>query len=71
MSARGDVLARFEPMEVDDDQAVEVERVRQAMRVCAAELYDLLPDGRSKSLALTKLEEAAMHATKAITHFTT
>ncbi|MGW5509870.1 Acb2/Tad1 domain-containing protein [Streptomyces albogriseolus] len=40
--------------------------VRQQCRLLADELNELLPDGREKSLALTKLEEAMFWANAAI-----
>lgn len=40
--------------------------VRQQCRLLADELNELLPDGREKSLALTKLEEVMFWANAAI-----
>lgn len=50
----------------DSGVAERHEAVRDCLRIAAANLDDLCPDGREKSLAVTKLEEAMMWANAAI-----
>lgn len=40
--------------------------VRMLLGACASDLNDMLPEGREKSMALTKLQEAMMCANAAI-----
>ena len=51
---------------LDDAQARAIATVRDIMKAAALRIDGLCPDGREKSLALTKLEEAAMWANKSI-----
>jgi hypothetical protein len=51
-----------------DDQALAMNRVQDAMHRAYAMVVDNAVNCRERSLALTKLEEAAMWANKAITH---
>lgn len=48
------------------DQPERYERVRAKARLFALEVFDLCPEGREKSLAMTKIEEAVMWANAAI-----
>ena len=42
------------------------QRIRSKFRKLAEELDELLPDGRAKATAFTKLDEAAMWSNKAV-----
>jgi len=48
------------------DQATKYERIRSMGKADAYLIDDMVPDGREKSLALTKLEEAVMWANAGI-----
>jgi len=65
---KDEVLARYEPVIASHEGAERIVAVRRALRECAAVLCDVLPEGRGKAVALTKLEEAGMWAVKAVTH---
>lgn len=55
------------PVEPTAEQVQKINMVRSSVQttICTVEM---LPPGRERSLALTKLEEACMWAVKAITH---
>ena len=61
-----DIDNRFEYHAPDDDKRVVHEEVRAACLRLATQLNDDLPDGREKSLAITKLEEVMFWANAAI-----
>ena len=58
----------FQPVQPTEEQARDIATLRTAFSECADELDFHAPEGRYKALARTALEEAAMWATKAITH---
>ena len=58
----------FYPQGVSEEDKIALEAVRKAFRDAAVALQNEHPAGRYKSLVLTKLEEAAMFATKSFTH---
>lgn len=62
------VALRFEPKQVNDEQCKLIEGHREAFIELVKKLDAELPGGRCKAIVLTKLEEAAMFCTKAITH---
>lgn len=49
-------------------QIEDMDTIRRAMIAAAEAVAEFAPAGREAALALTKLEEAAMWANKAITH---
>lgn len=51
-----------------DGRLVKVNEVRDLFIAFEKSLTDLLPDGRRKAIVETTLEEAAMWASKALTH---
>ena len=63
-----DILIRFDSLTVNEEGQKIISSNREAFKLLASQLDKNLPSGRLKSLVLTKLEEAAMFATKAISH---
>lgn len=62
-----DLLNRFNYHPPKDDRTrIKHEIIRKTMFNAAVEVAHLCPDGREKSLAFTKLEEAMMWANAAI-----
>ena len=53
---------------VNDEQSERIEDVKNAISFAMTDIDNNCPPSREKSLALTKLEEAAMWASKAISH---
>lgn len=64
---QNELINRFEfhPADTDSKQLAH-ERVRAVCRGVALHLNDMLPEGREKSLVMTKLEEAMMWANASI-----
>jgi hypothetical protein len=58
----------FESYPVEDEQLDALHEVRSAFKVVHAAILANVPNGREQSLALTNLEQAAMWASKGITH---
>jgi hypothetical protein len=58
----------FTSQQIDPEWAANLESVRNGFVHLADTIMTLTPEGRYKSLVLTKLEEAAMFATKAFSH---
>jgi len=58
----------FQPKEISDSDKPVLRDVRTAFETLANALQESLPDGRYKSIVRTKLEEAAMFATKSFSH---
>jgi hypothetical protein len=58
-------VSRFNFIAYDELSAAQSGRIRDAMQSVEAQLL-LLPEGRPRSLALTKLEEAFMWSGKAV-----
>ena len=61
-----DIRALFTNRQPDDIQADMLDEITEAMIRCTIDVTEILPEGRFKSLALTKLEEASMWAKKAV-----
>lgn len=62
-----DINNRFDYHKPQTDRVVKAhETVRKELRVMADTIDSLVPDGREKSLAITKLEEAMMWANAGI-----
>lgn len=61
-----DTLDRFQPRALTERKAEGIGVVRQVIGGAADEIDTLVPPSREKSLALTKLEEAAFWANAAI-----
>lgn len=62
------VIERFYPNQLNEDQLKKLADTREAIAALVKHLDAELPGGRCKSIVMTKLEEAAMFATKAISH---
>lgn len=61
-----DIDNRFDYHEPDDGKAVKHNNVRELTKLVAENFDTLLPEGREKSLAITKLEEATFWANASI-----
>ena len=57
---------RFAPVVLYPDNEVKVFQIADLLTYAAEELDRLLPEGRDKSLAMTKLEECKLWAASAI-----
>lgn len=53
---------RFDYHKPDETKANQYERIRALLKGVAAEIDSTLPEGREKSLVITKLEEAMFWA---------
>ena len=63
---KDDLKHRFSAHEVDEVGVNAMAVVRDAARLLALLINDVAPDGREKSLAITKLEEAVFWANAGI-----
>ena len=63
-----ELRARFEYAATDGDQRERIALIRDEAIHLAIDIEEYVPDSRAKSIALTKLEEAAMWAIKGISH---
>ena len=63
-----EMYPQYASTEVTQDQKETIHQVRIFFAACHDMIMDKLPSGRYQSIVATKLEEAAMFATKAITH---
>ena len=61
-----DINNRFDYHRPDQRLQAEHQGIRNALKANATFLNDVLPEGREKSLAITKLEEAMFWANAAI-----
>lgn len=59
---------RFERVSPDTEQQAKLADIRALFEELEIELVSRVPEGRYRSLYLTALEEAAMWASKAVTH---
>lgn len=66
MTRTADLVNRFSYHAPDDQKRLEHERVREVLLSAAAELDDILVEGREKALFFTKLEESMFWANAAI-----
>lgn len=64
MHARVDSDFKYHPPK--PGQPVRYEQIRESARVLAHTIVELVPPGREQSTALTRLEEAVMHANAGI-----
>jgi hypothetical protein len=62
----GDIARRFDHHVPDTARAEAHRLTRERIKKLALDLQDRLPEGREKSLAMTKLEEAMFWANAAI-----
>jgi hypothetical protein len=63
-----DVKKNFSSITVNEEQISEMNIVFNAYSNMAITLNERLPEGRLKSIAMTKLEESLIFATKSISH---
>jgi hypothetical protein len=61
-----ELALRFTAHSVDDDAVTCLDAVRAAMRTAALRVLQVVPDGRERALALTKLEETMFWANAGI-----
>lgn len=61
-----EIRDRFAHHKLDPDEAQAVDMLREQFVELALSVNRLLPDGREKSLALTKLREASMWSNQGI-----
>lgn len=59
----------FKSHDVSTEQAQNMEHIRQEVKALAYTIEALVPQGREKSLALTKLEEAMFWANAGIARY--
>ena len=59
-------IRRFSGYNVNDDQRIRMEGVRAKAMLLAMEICGSCPEGRERSLAITKLEEAVFWANASI-----
>jgi hypothetical protein len=57
-----DVIGRFEPRELTDEQAYRCAEMRERFQTIARGVLELVPPGREQSIVLTHLEEAGFMA---------
>ena len=57
---------RFDSYEMDEDKKIRCLHIGNAVKQLAYVIDNVCPDGREKSLALTRLEEAVMWANKSV-----
>jgi hypothetical protein len=63
-----DVKKNFSSIPVNEDESMIIEATREQFAIFAQDMNNRLPDGRLKSIMMTKLEEACMFAIKSISH---
>lgn len=61
-----DIDNRFRHHSPTPERISDLENVREVLRTAAHALNAICPEGREKSLAITKLEEAMFHANASI-----
>lgn len=61
-----EIRRNYETQKLDREQEVAIAGIKHQARALALVVNEACEDGREKSLALTKLEEATMWATAAI-----
>ena len=57
---------RFDYVDINDEQERDIDLIRDSVKSLAFGIKTLCPDGRGKSLAMTKLEECIYWANKSI-----
>ena len=57
---------RFDSYEMDEDKKIRCLQIRNVVKQLAYVIDNVCPDGREKSLAFTRLEEAVMWANKSV-----
>lgn len=58
----------YDSLPLSEEDASKVRDLREVFSRHASYIEQLCPEGRYRSIVMTKLEEAAMFATKAISH---
>lgn len=63
---QADIDLRFDTHTPDEEVMLSMRSVRLTTKSLAEHYNELLPEGRDKALAFTKLEEALFHATASL-----
>lgn len=61
-----DLQKRFEEQEITKEQKIDMREIRRACYRAGLFIEEAVPDGREKSIAIIKLEEAMFWANKGI-----
>lgn len=61
-----DITNRFTYHDLDEDEVSATDHIRSAGLMFATLINDVCPEGREKSLAVTKLEECVMWANASV-----
>ena len=67
-SMHEDIEKRFTPQPTDDEQRARLQCLRDAAKAYTEALREHCPPSRERALAETNIEQAAMWASKAVTH---
>lgn len=65
---RDDMLKNFSRVNVGEKEQEDIDAVNKKVKELAEWVFDFCPEGRLKSIAMTKLEECSMFITKSISH---
>ena len=64
----GKMIDIFENRAVDENQLENINKIKEQARFLYKEIKESCPCSREKAIAITKLEESVMWATKSVAH---